>query len=166
MTEDKASTKKGLLEKQLGEHITRFDKESTKHKRMYRRFRYFVFGLTACSTLLAGLAIALPDLQRSINIAIVFTTAAVGVVTSIEGLRKPSELWIHERTIFASLKDLERELQYRLAEPSDPKSIDDVFERMQDVLGSARDRWSRQIVGQSSTETYGTSANLTQQTRG
>src|ERR1044071_4870694 len=159
MTEEKASTKKGLLETQLCEHIGRFDKESKKHKHMYRGLRYIVFGLTACSTVLAGLAIALPERQLAINIAIVFTTAAVGVCTSIEGLRKPSELWIHERTIFASLKDLERELKYRLADPSNPETIDDVFQRMQDVLGSARDRWSRQIVGQSSTETRGSTAN-------
>lgn len=140
------------LQTQLAEHIARFDKESTKHKVMYRCLRYVVFGLTACSTVLAGLALALPQWQPSINIVIVFTTSAVGVVASIEGLRKPSELWIHERTIFAALKDLERELQYRLAEQCGPEIVDDIFARMQSVLGSARERWSRQIVGQSVTE--------------
>lgn len=147
-------TNADYLLKQLVEHIAWFDKESKAHKHLYRKLRYVMFGLTACSTALAGLALALPEYQIPINVAIVFTTAGVGVVTSIEGLRKASELWIHERTVYYSLRDLERDLQYRSAgqEAPDPAVADDVFERMQDVLGSARDRWSRQIAGRSTTD--------------
>ena len=133
-------------------HIAWFKKESTGHKQLYRRLRYIVFGVTACSTALSGLALALPHMQIPFNVAIVFTTAAVGVVSSIEGLRKPSELWIHERTVYYSLRDLERDLHYQLAEQSDPTVTDRVYQRMQDVLGSARDRWSRQIAGRSTTD--------------
>jgi hypothetical protein len=145
-------SKEDYLLKQLTEHIGWFDKESNKHKRMYRRLRYVVFGLTACSTALAGCALASPRLQIPINVAIVITTAAVGIVTSIEGLRKPGELWIHERTVYYSLRDLQRDLSYRLAEQTDPRVTDEVYERMQDVLGSARDRWSRQVAGHTTSE--------------
>ena len=135
------------LAKQLADHIAWFAKESRAHKRLHRALRYLVFSLTATSTALAGFALAAAEFQRPINIAIVLATALIGLVTSIEGLRKPSELWIHERTIYYSLKDLQRELQFHGGENPDAKFADDVFDRMQIVLGSARDRWSRQIAG-------------------
>jgi hypothetical protein len=123
------------------------------HKKLYRNFRYVVFGLTASSTALAGLALALQQYRGAINVAIVFTTASIGVVTSIEGLRKAGELWIHERTVYYSLRDLERDLGYRSAEEADPFVVDDIYQRMQEVLGSARDRWSRNAAGRSSSDT-------------
>ncbi len=144
-------SKGDCLAKQLADHISWFEKESKAHKRLHRTLRYLVFTLTAVSTALAGLALAIPDIQRPINIAIVLVTASIGLVTSIEGLRKPSELWIHERTIYYSLKDLQRELQFHGDESPEQKFSDDVFDRMQIVLGSARDRWSRQIAGKAAT---------------
>jgi hypothetical protein len=140
-------SKGDCLAKQLADHIAWFEKESKAHKRLHRRLRYLVFAFTAVSTALAGLALAMPEIQKPINIAIVLVTASIGLVTSIEGLRKPSELWIHERTIYYSLKDLQRELQFHGDEGPEQKFADDVFDRMQIVLGSARDRWSRQIAG-------------------
>ena len=38
------------LVEQLAQHIKWFDNESKTHKKLYRRLRYLVFGLTACST--------------------------------------------------------------------------------------------------------------------
>lgn len=93
------------LVEELAQHIKWFDNESKTHKKLYRRLRYLVFGLTACSTALAGLALANPKWQPSISLAIIFTTAATGVATSIEGLRKAGEPWIHERTVYYSLRD-------------------------------------------------------------
>jgi len=135
------------LVEQLAQHIKWFDNESKTHKKLYRRLRYLVFGLTACSTALAGLALANPKWQPSINLAIIFTTAATGVATSIEGLRKAGELWIHERTVYYSLRDLERDLGFRSAEQTDSTVVEDIYGRMQEVLGSARDRWSRSVAG-------------------
>jgi|SRR5215813_1780818 len=146
-------SKQEYLVKQLAEHIKWFDDESKSHKKLYRNLRYVVFGLTACSTALASLSLALPQLRAPISVAIVFSTASIGVVTSIEGLRKAGELWIHERTVYYSLRDLERDLGFRSAGETDPSVVDDIYRRMQEVLGSARDRWSRQIAGRSSTET-------------
>jgi hypothetical protein len=99
----------------LDNRIDRFDKESTSHKKLFRRFRYIVFGLTALSSVLAGLALAFPRIQTEITVVIILTAAATGIATSVEGLRKPNELWIHERTIYYSLLDLQRELNLLLA---------------------------------------------------
>jgi hypothetical protein len=130
------------LEK-LTEH---FNKESGKHKRLYRRLRYIVFGLTACSSALAGLALAFPAIQTGTTVVIILTTAAIGIATSVEGLRKPNDLWIHERTTYYSLLDLERELRYYTSETTSPKLADEFFVRLQHILGSSRDKWSRDIA--------------------
>ena len=137
------------LAKEIAKNIEWFDKESTLHKRLHRKLRYSVFGLTALASALSGVALAMPDIQIPMNVAIVLATVDVGVVTSIEGLRKPSELWIHERTILYSLKDLERDLNYRSNGQVDLAVEDDVYDRLQQVLGSARERWGRQIAGKS-----------------
>ena len=144
--------KKECLAMQLATHIDWFDKESKGHKRLYRKLRYLAFSLTALSTVLAGLALAAPGLQTSSNVAIVLTTAVAGLATSIEGLRKPGELWIHERTLYYALKDLKRKLEFSTAEDHDPKVVETIFSEMQDVLGSARERWSRQVAGKAGKE--------------
>jgi|SRR5215510_1334202 len=139
-------TKRQTLEDELEELIDWFDAESKSHKRLFRRLRYMVFGLTACSSALAGLALAFPTIQTGTTVVIILTTAAIGIATSVEGLRKPNELWIHERTTYYSLRDLQRELNYHASEPIDPFPPDAIFERIQSILGSSRDKWSREIV--------------------
>ncbi|REJ74059.1 MAG: DUF4231 domain-containing protein [Acidobacteria bacterium] len=142
-------TRKQYLESELATQIERLDRESTRHKRLYRGLRYLVFALTACSAVLAGAALAVPQHLEVINVAIVVTSAVVGFVTSVEGLRKPSELWIHERTTMYALKDLERALQYAASESQRPlgaQEIDGYFARFQALLGAAGTRWSREIL--------------------
>lgn len=151
-----------VLMTELEGTIKHFNQESTSHKKMFRGFRYTVFILTAGSTALASLNLSVPNLQgilpgefadseeiigTMINLAIVLVTAAVAVVTAIEGLRKPAELWIHERTIYYSLLDIKRELLFRTADGEKDISVNDLFEKMQAVLGSAGEKWSRNIVG-------------------
>ncbi|HEX8778111.1 MAG TPA: DUF4231 domain-containing protein [Rhodanobacter sp.] len=138
--------KQECLAMQLATHIAWFDKESKGHKQLHRKLRYVVFSLTALSTVLAGLALAATRLQAPINVAIVLTTATAGLASSVEGLRKPGELWIHERTLLYALKDLKRKLEFCTSEEHDPKIVDTIFSEMQDVLGSARERWSRQVA--------------------
>src|SRR2546423_12364244 len=109
-------SKRDYLLAQLDEEIERFDRDSTTHKKMYRAMRYAVFTLTAVSTGLASLAVAFPQSQSTISLVIVFVSAAAGVVSSVEGLRKPAELWIHERTTHYALKDLKRDLEFQSAD--------------------------------------------------
>ncbi|MFB3897302.1 MAG: DUF4231 domain-containing protein [bacterium] len=133
------------LRSELQHQIERLDKESKKHKRLYRQLRYSVFILAAASTVLASTALTFPDFQALLNLIIVFITAIVGVITSIEGLRKPAELWIHERNIYYALKDLLREVEYYSFEEPSCKITDKYFSRMQTILGSSIEEWKQQV---------------------
>lgn len=130
---------------QLQEQIDNFDKESEKHKKLYRRLRYSVFLLAAASTFLASLSLPFPDLTKPLNLTIVFVSAAVGVFSSIEGLRKPAELWIHERGIYYALKDLLREVQYYDSNGFSDEQLDRYFSRMQAILGASVEKWGQQV---------------------
>lgn len=150
----KSTTDKGNLEDadgESGENYLRgeikellqwFDDESKKHKKLFRRLRYVVFGLTACSSALAGVALAFPTIQTGITVAIILTTAAIGIATSVEGLRKPQELWIHERTTYYALLDLQRELRYQ----ANPALTDAYFVLLQSILGGSREKWGREVA--------------------
>ena len=131
------------IETQIG----RFDKESTKHKRMYRAFRYTIFLLTGTATVLAGVSLAHPQMQPLYGVLIVITTALAAFVTSVDGVRKPNELWIHERTTLYQLKDLKRELEFQSVVDKDAVKVADYFNRLQNLLDASGKKWSGQIVG-------------------
>jgi hypothetical protein len=139
-----------FLVHELEVHTDRFNLDAEKHKRLYRLLRYWAIGLTACTTVLAAVA-ATNTLGPWISVVIVVFTAAAAVVTSIEGLRKPSELWIHERITHYALKDLRRELDYRCAAGLDPAVVKDCFDRLQSLLGASAENWNKKVVGPSST---------------
>jgi Protein of unknown function (DUF4231) len=139
--------KRKYLLDQLAEKTAGFKADSEKHKRLYRRLRYAVFLLTSLSALLAGLSIKFPEASSMINVVILFVSAAIGVLTSIEGLRKPSELWIHERTTYYSLMDLKREVEFEVDHSTPPEIVEQYFFRMQDILGTSNEKWNRSIVG-------------------
>ena len=133
------------LREELLAQIEGFKVESNKHKHMYRSLRYAVFVLAAASAILGSIALTFPASQQGANLAIVAITSLVGVLTSIEGLRKPAELWIHERTTYYALKDLSRELEYRAAQSISESDVDEMFQRMQSILGASNEKWSRQV---------------------
>lgn len=133
-----------FLNKELDAHIERFDKESQKHKKMYRSTKYITFGLTALSTILAGIAVGSEEFQYYLNICIVITTAAIGVANSFDGLRKPGKLWTLERNIYYSLKDLKRELMFEL-EKNEEVSAQKYFDRFQALLNAAGEKWSKNV---------------------
>lgn len=138
------STKEERLRAELEKKIGWFEKESKRHKRFYRSLRYVAFGLIACSTILASVALTLRSHQEWFNLAVVIATAAAGVATSIEGLRKPAELWIHERSILYALKDLKREMDYRAA-GREPLAIDRYFDRLQSILTESKENWVKMV---------------------
>jgi hypothetical protein len=141
--------KRKQLMTHLVQKIAEFGKEADKHKRMYRGMRYGLFILSGFSALLAGMAAAniSPFLDgNSINLLIIFISSLSGVITSIEGLRKPAELWILERTTHRALEDLKREVEYRFCQQGDDLNIDPYFRRLQDILSGAGDKWSQQII--------------------
>ncbi len=139
--------KRAYLLDQLGQKISGFKEDSRRHKLLYRNLRYCVFVLTSISALLAGLALKFPDISPFFTVGIVVVSATVGVLTSIEGLRKPAELWIHERTTYYALMDLRREVEFKLDADSPAETVEEYFFRMQRILGASGEKWTRNIVG-------------------
>lgn len=136
-------SKREYLLEQLNAKIADFKDASASHKSLYRRLRYSVFFLTALSALLAGTALKCPEFNAGISLTIVLVSAAIGVVTSVEGLRKPAELWIHERTTYYALTDLKREAEFKIDEDSPPEVIELYFFKMQEILGASGEKWNR-----------------------
>lgn len=139
--------KRKYLLDQLAEKVKGFKADSEKHKNLYRRLRYSVFLLTSLSALLAGLSLKFPEWSTTISVLILLVSAAVGVLTSIEGLRKPSELWIHERTSYYTLMDLRREVEFVVDDNASNEIIEKYFFRLQGILGASNEKWNRNIVG-------------------
>jgi hypothetical protein len=94
-------TKHEFLAKEIDKQIAWFDRESTKHKHLHRAFRGSAFILTASATVLAGLPVVSPPQHTFIAVLLLLVTSVLTVINSFEGLRKPAELWIHERTCAA-----------------------------------------------------------------
>jgi len=134
-----------FLNKELDIHIERFDKESKRHKKMYRKTKYIIFTFTALSTVLAGIAVGSEQLQYYLNICIVITTATIGIANSFDGLRKPGELWTLERNMYYSLKDLKRELMFDI-ERNDEVTVEKYFDRFQTLLNAAGEKWSKNVA--------------------
>lgn len=141
--------KKEFLLQQLKEKIDVFEKDSKQHKNLYRQFRYSVFLLTALSSVLSAIALRLPGWNATISLIIVFVSATVGIITSIEGIRKPAELWIHERGTYFTLMDLQREVKFKLDENSSPDLISEYFRRLQEVLETSGEKWRLGIASKS-----------------
>ena len=133
------------LRAELEANIDKFEEDSNRHKNSFRRLRYTTLALTAVTTILAGLAIGIPQAQTAINIGIVVVTALLGFLTAIEGLRKPGKLWVHERTTHHTLKDLKREVEFR-ASAGGRVPVTDYFERLQSILGASRDNWRDHVA--------------------
>ncbi len=132
------------LNSRLESCIAHFDAEASKHKRLFRLLRYGVFGLTALSTILAGMSAA--DIwDHWIKIILVAVTSATSLLASIEGLRKPADLWLNERSVCHGLHDLKREVDYLATGTIDEKTLDECFRRMQTLLSDGSIRWKQQL---------------------
>lgn len=146
-------SKEEKLLNELKYQIKRFEIESTKHKKMYRCLRYSAFGLTGLATVLASSALQFDEIQVYLNIAIVIVTAIAGTLASYEGLRKPSELWINERNVLYALKDLRREVEYEAGETGTLKEPDLYFNRLQQILGVSKEKWTNLVSHQKGEKT-------------
>lgn len=135
-----------FLRAEVTSQLVHFDNESRKHKNLYRWLRYAVFFLTGISTLLAGAAISFKEYQTTLNLLVVMATATVGAITSVEGLRKPAELWILERNVYYALKDLQREIEYATSITNSTVDVEKYFERLQQILISSTEKWARHVA--------------------
>jgi hypothetical protein len=138
-------TKEVFLLAEIERHIDWFEKESTKHKRLHRTYRVSAFVLTAAATVLAGLPMISSPQHVVLNVLLLLVTCTLTVVNSLEGLRKPAELWIHERTTLYQLHDLRRDLRFHLSSPTGGSTFEEIYAQLQDTLQSSRDQWGRLV---------------------
>jgi len=101
--------------------------------------------LTGVATILGSVTLVVPQADKWSGFLIVVVTVAAGAFAAIEGIRKPSELWLIERNIFHTLNDLRREIEYYGGDASDEKRLDAYFARLQDILYSSSQKWSKNI---------------------
>jgi len=146
-------SKEDNLKEELQNQISNFDRESRKHKDLFRLLRYTTLVLTGSATVLASVALTYADIQSWLNMIIVVVTASAGVITSIEGLRKPAELWIHERNVLYELKDLQREINYQAAATGTIQDTDNYFQQLQQILGSSKEKWTKQVLAKNPSNT-------------
>lgn len=138
------------LFEQLDGLINHFHNQSEKHKTLHRRLRYCAIGLTGCATVLAGIAATFPEANRFFSVLLVLTTAAVSVVTAVEGVRKPGELWIHERNVLHSLRDMRRQLDL-LQSSGERIDVMHYSNRLDDLLNASKLTWTESIVRKTGT---------------
>jgi hypothetical protein len=109
--------------------------------------------LTGLTTIGAAVAATSMLAQPWVNLVMVVITSAVAVLATVEGIRKPSELWIHERTTRYALADLQRELEYRCVAGINSDTVDECFKRLQALLGASGEKWNKGIARQPSSVT-------------
>jgi uncharacterized protein DUF4231 len=138
-----------VLEQELNCAIKRLHEDSQKHKRLHRRLRYATFGLAALSTILASAGAFSEHYRESLLMAVVVTTAVAGLVTSVEGTRKPGELWVHERRTYYELVDLRRELLFIASRATDAE-LTQLFNRLHAILSVSAASWAKLKPGDDS----------------
>lgn len=131
--------------KQIKNKIEHFDKESTDHKHMHRRFRYAIFCLAGLISVLSGLAISFDSMQANINVLIIVVGAVIGIITSIEGVRRPQDLWLMERNVYYALLDLKEDYEFEVAGEANV-DVDSYHKKMQQILNSSKEKWHKKIA--------------------
>ncbi len=124
--------------------IEKFKVESTRHKLMSRKLKYLLFALTGCATVFSSIALKFGKLEPWMDLGVVLVSVCGNVSSSIDALRKPGELWIHERNTLHALSDLKRELEYEASENTNI-SVDLYFNRMQSILSTSTKQWTSQV---------------------
>ena len=136
--------KLGSFNTMLDEQIKFFSGEAAKHKNLYRNCRYAVSALGAVSAVLAALTFWVDE--NSIKLAIVISSAVSGFIAFREGLRKPYELWMNERSTSHALLDLQREVRFFLDENSSNKQIEAYFLQMQSIVIASGKTWKALVA--------------------
>lgn len=139
-----------IFNSMLEEQIAFFTKEAAKHKNLYRSCRYSVSILSALSAVLAALTVVLDD--DLIKVLIVVASAVSSVIAFREGLRKPYELWMNERSTSHALLDLKRDARFYLTDNSSDEDIEDFFQKMQSIVTMSGKNW-RAVVSSDSKAT-------------
>ena len=136
-------SKEDKLKGYLKELISTFRQDSRRHKKLHRSLRVTAFLLTGLATVFSSMALTFAQFQNWLNILIVIVTAAASFITAYEGLRKPAELWIHERLLLHQLHDLLRKVDYEAGEIEE--NIDEDFNELQKILAGSQQKWAQLV---------------------
>lgn len=129
----------------FAKELARFDKESQKHKGIYRRSQLLIIGLTTFSTVVAAAGLVLPSgYDKAVQFAVVCLTATTAAVASWTEMRRARELWQHEREVYYGLLDIERGFEF-IASTGDvtQETLQATYQRVTAVLGSSSQKWAR-----------------------
>jgi hypothetical protein len=131
------------LSESLEADIARLERESSKHKRLYRGCQTAVIALTSTTTVVAGAGLVLPASSgRAIQFTVLCLTALSTAIAAWAEMRHARELWQHERGVYYALIDIRRELQFEAARGKLGKhQLDGFFGRITAVLGSSSAQW-------------------------
>ncbi len=145
LVRNRTLAKLAFVRAELDRLIDTFEKDSSEHKKMFRRLRRWGFVLTAIAGVLASAALAQREWQIYCNAAIVALTAWLGYLSAYEGLRTPRELWIQERTTSNALRDLRREVAYTSIAGCTESEADAYLGRLQTILNAANSKWHAHV---------------------
>jgi hypothetical protein len=133
------------LRKSLKEDISRFETESTRHKRLHRACQTGVIVLTAITTVVAGAGLILPEQTgKAVQFAVLCLTATTAGLSAWAEMRRARELWQHEREVYYALIDIQRGMEF-LAHNGKltAADLDSLYQRIAAVLGSSSQKWAR-----------------------
>ncbi len=134
-------SKEEVFLRQINDKILNFDRASSHHKLLYRIYRYILIAFVAITSISSGLALSFDWLQTELNIVILVVGALSGVVTSIEGMRQPLELWRIERNTYYSLLELKEKYECLTADSSQ-EDINYYHQRMEEILNASKKTWN------------------------
>lgn len=131
------------LKDMLDGEIQRFDRESARHKHLYRRSQTAVLVLTGLASVASGIGLLVPDRAPAFQFVVLVVASAATGITAWAEMRRARELWQHEREVHYALVDLRREMAFRESlRPLSKEDCEALFGRVQQVLGSSTHTWA------------------------
>lgn len=140
-----------MQKSRLKQEIDRFNSESAKHKKLHRSCQTVLIVLSASTTIVAGMSLVLPESSgKAVQFAVLCLTAITTAVAAWAEMRRSRELWQHEREVYYALIDIRRGMEFLAANRElTPKELEDLFKKINDVLGTSSQKWAHILQKQS-----------------
>ncbi len=134
------SEKVEFLRNELKNLQKSFKQDRNKHKKRSLFLKLSIAFLSAAATVLLGLKTN-SDTTVFQNIALIIN-ASISVIATYEAFFKPKKLWVRETIVFSKLKDIERDLEFRLSGSSlTDKQLDEFSHRINTALQESMEEW-------------------------
>src|SRR5688572_25098428 len=135
------------LESDLDKLVTRYARESVRHKKTALTLKVTSVFFAALITIFLGLKSQYTALTTELSNAALVLGAVITVLSAYEAFFDPRALWIRETVTFARLKDIQRDLRF-WASGVEPDAVDapmlDLFKsRLDHVLDDSLKYWMK-----------------------